>query len=526
MKKIIHRIREKLEILFHVSIEQNVDAKGTKSTTITQTTNVFNFIIPSIILLIVLVLGGIWGLVEYQKSKYNTSPMSGNLNIVVAQFSDMTSKECKLNDKAGLLIADAFYIRLNQDITNDQFYRDSGLQVELRSPSEIYPLSGESVEQITKSAAKLAEKINAHIVVYGVLTCSAITQTPSFEVFFYVAPSSISDAQELLGEFSFSSNTLYGEINPGEDFVELNKNLQRKIEIISLVVKSIASFLGENYPQSLGYITTALDSSLWDTQDGQEVLYIIAGNIDSKYALNLQVNDENSKATEAIEQARSYYENANRLTIEQGKGRYARAFVGLAGVEGFYSIRISIQTNDLKDMDLSALDKKLEMLDKAESAPYQPETASIPEKVAFERAQIELTLYQLDSDPKHLTHAMSYYKNVVQAYEDGDIQIREIAAHSHSGLAIIARYEGEQDIAIDEYKSAIRITRIPSLQAQYLLQIGNTYYQNGDLNNALEYYKEVLKRKKDLQNRVPPSTISEIENRVLEIEAILSSQNP
>lgn len=521
--KFIQLLKEKL---FNQNVEQNVDAKQTKDTTIIQTANVFNFIIPSILLAVALISFVIWGINQYQKSKYDLTPMTGNLNVAVVGFSNWTKGGCNIEKNSGILIANAFFAQLENDRMKDQFYQNSNILLQLRAPNKLSALPGQSVEEITKSAEKLAIQINAQIVIYGVITCSELTQKPSYQLIFYVAPASFGDAQELIGEFSFSSDILEGGINSGQDYVELNKSLQQKVEIISLVVKSIASFLGENYARSLDYLSSALASSLWDTQSGEEVIDIIAGNAATKFGLSLNANGNVDQAINEIEKARSYYDAANAITMADGKGDYARSYIGLAGVENFYAVLKTTTSNNINDIDLSAIDHEQKLLDKALTASYSPLTADIPQKVAFDRAQIYLTLYQLKKDNNDLVNAKTNYQSVINSFNGGNIRIREMAAHSYAGLAIIARITRDVKSALSDYQSALKITRIPSLQAQYLLQLGNTYYAEGDLKSALMYYEETLKRKNDLKNRVPASTISDLETKVNQIKQSLQTTTP
>ena len=166
------------------------------------------------------------------------------------------------------------------------------------------------------------------------------------------------------------------------------------------------------------------------------------------------------------------------------------------------------------------------MLDKAEQALYSPVTSDIPEKAAFNRAQIDLFQYQLQHADEELVSARANYQFVIDLYQKGNIRVRETAGHSYAGLAIIERLGKQSETAIKDYQEAIKITRVPSLQAQYMLQIGNTYYADNQPENALEYYRETLDRKHDLENRVPPATIAELEKRVKELEGRLSNQTP
>jgi hypothetical protein len=526
MKHLLSRLRQYLSNLFRPQVSQSVEADRTKNTSITQTANIFNFFTVSLVLASFLTVGVLLALRAYQNSQYNLRPMAGNLNVAVVRFTDWSDGKCGVDDRSGALIANAFYSRLEQDRSEEDLYRSSNILMELRSPDELSPVKGRNEEELLHAVEALAVKINAHIVVYGSLTCSPITQNPTYELMFYVAPSSVSDAQELIGEFSFRADVLHGEINSGKEFITLNKSLQQKIEVLSILVKAIGSFWGDDYERSLGYLEAALNSTLWEKESGKEVIHIIAGNCESRYAQYLLVNGKDAEALAAIERARSDYRSADELTHADGRGDYGRAFIGLAGVESFYAWQTSLLTNDLQDIDLAALEREKTLLEAAEKALYNPPTSDIPEKVAFNRAQIELLSFQLNRAAADLASARADYQFVIDSYQQGNIRVREMAGHSYVGLAIIERIGKQIETAIENYQKAIKITRVPSLQAQYILQIGNTYYADGQPENALKYYQETLDRKQDLENRVPPATISDLEKRVEEIKQALSNTSP
>jgi tetratricopeptide (TPR) repeat protein len=480
---------------------------------------IFNFLAPAIVIGIVLLVAlGLWYR-QVQNGRYDLNPMAGSLNVAIVRFADWTDGKCGVRADSGLLLANAFYSRLKSDGTLEELQRVSNLEMELRPPEELYPLQGRDEAGLVQAVEKLADRINAHIVVYGVLECSEVTGNASYRLMFYVSPSSFSDAQELIGQFSFGADVLHGEVSPGSEFLELNKNLQQKIEVLSLLIKAIGSFWGEDYPRSLGYLATARESSLWQSESGQEVIEIIAGNCESKYAQSLLVNEQEQEAVAAIERARSDYLSADELTQADGRGKYARSYIGLAGVEGFYKLKKTLLSNNLQDLDLAALVREQALLSAAQEATYRPLTSDIPEKVAFGQAQIDLLRYELKQDAVHLDSARRNYQAVIDAYHRGNLRLREMAGHSHAGLAILERIGGDRAAALQDYQQAVRITRIPSLQAQYLYQIGNTYYADQDFKNALVYFQEAWKHKQDLENRVPQSTIDDLERKIEACEA-------
>ena len=145
--------------------------------------------------------------------------------------------------------------------------------------------------------------------------------------------------------------------------------------------------------------------------------------------------------------------------------------------------------------------------------------------MAFNKAQLALLRYQYSGQEQHLFDAEANYKFVIDSYDAGNVRVRELAAHSHSGLAIIARHREDSKTAIAEYNKAFKTTRTPSLQAMYLYHIGNVYYEIDDLENALDYYQKALEMRDDLEKRVPGDQIRIIEQRTLEIEAKLQGTN-
>jgi tetratricopeptide (TPR) repeat protein len=488
MQKIVDWLRK----LHQVNVEQTVDAEHNENTTISQTTNVYPFLIPSLVLALALIAFGYWGYSKSQQSKYNTLPMaSGKLNVVVAPFSDQTNGNCGASPDVGQLVASAF----SSALASGKYDQTSTIQPAFRPSGEVPPLQGESDIELTRSAEHLARQINAQIVIYGRITCTEITQKPSVKIMFFVAPSGFSDAHELIGEFSFSSGALYGNLSSGQEFLGSNENLQQKINVMSLVVNSLGSYLGENYAQAFTTISAALESPLWESEGGKEVIYVLAGNIETRYADQLNVAGQEEQALKEIEQAKSFYRLANELSRSRGLGDYGRAYIGLAGVEHFYAIYKSRTSCKLEDIDLEKFSPEKENLKSAGKAENSPITADIPEKIAFDTAQIDLTLYSIDPSSVRLEDIAENYDFVISAYTDTEnpnLRVQEMAAHSYAGLGFIHWYDGNVQGVQDNFRLAITTTESPALQAGYLKSFGNYYLLNEDYEKALVYYKEAL----------------------------------
>ncbi len=489
MQKIIVLLKK----LFSTKVEQRIEVSQTEQTTITQVANIYNFLLPGLVLAMVLLLLGYWGYTQYRDRQYNLTPMaSGNLNVVIVPFLDQTDGKCGEVGDIGLSVASAFYTLLS----TSKYDETSQVRPAFRSSDEIPLLKGDTNDELTKSAEELARQINAQIIVYGSITCSEITKNLSANVMFFVAPTGFSDAQELIGDFSFNATVLYGDFRHGQDFLSLNKNLLDKIQVMSLVINSIGSFLGENYEQALNTISYALVSPLWENEDGKEVIYIIAGNIAVRYAQQLNLAGEEHLALNEAEQARDFYLLANEISVTREKGGYARAYIGLAGVEHFYATYKSQTSCQVNDIDEIKLNSEKKWLADAEKAKNRSITADIPEKIAFGRAQIDLTLYTLDFGSVDLEGVKNNFNLVINSYEGTggkNLRIQEIAAHSYSGLALTNWLNGDFQEVEENFNLAVTTTESPSLQAVYLKSLGDYYANKQIYKKALVYYKESMK---------------------------------
>jgi tetratricopeptide (TPR) repeat protein len=355
-------------------------------------------------------------------------------------------------------------------------------------------------------------------VVFGLITYDEFNR-PYASIRFYVSPDQFGDAQEILGENELGNPILLtGNLQSGTDIEGENEELRNRIQVVSLLIKAIGAYVGEDFPKSLDYLNTALSDDLWKQTSGREVVYLLAGNVVSRQALPVLLEEGESRGVETIQLAEEYYNLA--IQSAKQKGDYARAYIGLAGVQNFYAIYKARLTSNLDDVDFRALEKEEEYLKRALFASYKPQTADIVEKVAFNRAQVFLLRNQLSGIPSELDQAEINYQIVVDSYNSGNARVRELAAHSYSGLALVARARGEIDDAIREYDKAFGITRIPSLQALYLYHIGNVYYESGEFENAVKYYTSALEMREDLAKRISEDQIQIIEDRIEEINSI------
>lgn len=444
------------------------------------------------------------------------SPMGGNLNIAVLPFVEKHLWGYSESD-LGTTIAQI----ISEDLKNAT---DESMTV--WGPSDKVPnVWGIKEESLELSAQKKSEQLNAHIVIYGVISEDKYGD-PLISVRFYISPQNFGDAQELigsslLGDLSIGSFRLSGDTVSGTDLLSQNEELRDRILIFSNTIKGLGAYIGQDFELANTYFGEALEPDLWKNPSGKEVLYLLLGNMSIRETRVLLDDMDKEGAYEVAQQGEYFFQKALNVSIESGKGSYARAYLGLAGLENMYAMADARLQNDTRLINKESLERMDEYLIKALEAKYQPATADITEKVAYSRGQINLAYFLLTGDEEYLDVAYNNYVSVTQAYKKGNSRLTEFAALSFTGIANIENLQGYPEEAIESYLHGFEITHSSALKAQILINVGQIYDQQGDFENALTYYQDGIKRKQDLQKVMSNSSIAMVEQRIEEIKSEL-----
>lgn len=466
-------------------------------------------------LLFLIALSGIFYLFWYNNLRYDRAISSGQLNVLVVPFVEEKPWGYGQSN-LGWNIAQIF-----ADGVKDSF-EQSGINanVKILGPSDKVPtIFGFNETQLNRSAETISEKINGQIVIYGVISKDEYGDS-IVSVKFYISPTNFGEAQELIsdsmmGELSLGSFRLTGDMVSGAHLLAQNKELRDRLEIFSSIVNFLGAYVGEDFALAQDYITQASDQSLWSNTNGLEVIYLLNGNMEIRNARTLIVNKDLEGTLDSIDLARKYFNEALDVSVKNGKGDYARAYLGMAGVENLAAIAEANIKGDAILIDIDALENVLRLLDQAEKADYIPETADMNAKVNYSKAQVYLAYFAKTGDSKYLSDAQRYYQLVVDEFDKtGNKRIIDFAALSHSGLGHIAAQNNQLEIAVDNFLSAQKITSNPSLKVQCLISIGDIYFSNKVYDKALKYYQDALARRVDLGKAISKERISEIEKRI------------
>jgi tetratricopeptide (TPR) repeat protein len=214
------------------------------------------------------------------------------------------------------------------------------------------------------------------------------------------------EAEEVVGQhvlgsqisFSDTNNSLISQIN-------LNRELSRRSQLLSLLTKGLSLYSIHAYEDSYNYFKQANDQEFWQNENGREVAYLFEGNAAGK-SFNFD------EAEDAL------------LKAIQIEPEYSRAYAGLGSI--YYLLAFKDITSQNSIPSQIYLQKSTDYYNKALSAQIQPESADISTKVSFGLGQVNLTYWYLGENT--LDNAISLFSNVISEYQNNNNErIQEIA---------------------------------------------------------------------------------------------------
>ncbi len=341
------------------------------------------------------------------------SRMTGDFNVAVAEFGGVDAQGTIISHPEATGFSTSLYGKLEEELAQLTDY-----DIQVLSPNQTGRIAGLTREERAQMAQKLAEEVNADLVVYGNLTLGE--HTSSFIPEFYLTPHKLQDAQELTGQYEFGSSIESDaniERNPAVR-QELRQRLISRTEALAQFVIGMGYYMLHRYDQAEQYFDLAATEEGWDDRDGKEVLYLFLGNTAS------QQKD--------LTAAGEYYHIALDLEPE-----YARARLGVAEMI-FHDSRGDCQP---RTVNVQGLQNAITGYQSALNADIQPALAHIMTKTHFGlgRSYLCLSLALVDD---YWNEAEAAFKHVIDDYEqnqawDSDDYLQDLAAESYGFLGII-----------------------------------------------------------------------------------------
>jgi tetratricopeptide (TPR) repeat protein len=365
--------------------------------------------------------GGYWYSIQPKK-------MTGNYNIAIAQFGEIQAD--------GTIQPSQYAARIRSRLFNflDGEYKISGLGLNVQVANANMPLIIEDSQ-----AEKLANKINADIVIYGTVSVQQSKDQADFQPRFYVAEQP--DTKEITGTSKLAVPITFAisELNTDDG---LNSQLRTRTEILFNFTKALIYFSQKDYDLASRTMDSAILAAedLPDPFDGQEVLYLLEAKID------IQQKDYD-KANQMLDQAFELNPNYARAHLARGNIYYEQG-------------QIIYEADKPATYHEDLLLKAKTEYEAALNTPDQPEGAYIPIKARTNLGNVCFNLALIHGgDAELFSQATSHYTYVVKEFErTQDPFLKSYAAIAYSGLGGIYKTDGKIDQALEAYQQAYKLT--------------------------------------------------------------------
>ncbi len=340
-------------------------------------------------------------------------------------------------------------------------WHDSLFPAQIRARIPVIP--GDTPQARQDAAKKLAEQLQAKMIIYGTLQTDQAP--PSFIPEFYIAPLT-GEADEIVGRYQFGSPIpLQLSSEKGStwaDSLALDKTFIARRQALAQIAFGFVHDLRGNHTDALTRFQNALQIlQASDNRAGEEAVHYFIGR--EYLFLANKKNAENPNATNEIEQFITQAESAFNQSRTKNEA-YARAHFGLGGVNRLRALR-------------------------------QPAAQRLEQPTFLNRAFAEYDL------------ALKY---ATQANEEQtQIKLRIAIGTTHFLQAEAYLHKFDWAKAIREFDQAIQRTEreLPNLKEQprslgeARLTLGNAYYergiaqqQSGDQNAGITSFKQAIEQ--------------------------------
>ena len=405
---------------------------------------------------------------------HNAKFMTGQFNVAVAEFLVHDAEGKSIRSEDGSLLAAYIKGQIISQFTEIELNKT--VPYEVWGPKETGSVEGDTREARTLAAAELAQKIHAHVLIYGVIISDG--NKSRFMPEFYVNHASFQDASEITGEHEIGSQLRLAL--PFTESIQAVENpaLAGRVHAMDLITIGLAYYSVDDFENAVRFLEQAAAEQRWLETSGKEVAYLLIGNTYIRWASK----DDDAQYLPA---AAKNYEEALRINPDYGRG-----LVGQANVLYLEALL------DNQEIDTVKLDQADELLTRALALEGQPESYNIPAKAHFQRGQIDMARYKAQvpviSGGDWIAQAKNEFTFVIDDYEAGDTSLKSLASHAYFRLGECAFYRDAKDPqAIALIEKAISIAS-PFYEAEFTVSLGNIYNYRGEKEKAIQAYEDAI----------------------------------
>jgi tetratricopeptide (TPR) repeat protein len=398
------------------------------------------------------------------------SRMTGDFNVVVAEFDGRDASGQPVRSDVASELSTSLSRTLEQELASIE-----SAVVTVRGPAEAGRLEGgASAEERVFAARRLAEQIDADVVIYGWLDATRTTLQPEF----FLRERALADAQELLGSFRLGS-AISGAVpldNEPAAAISVRQRLSSRARAISELVLGLSFFRLQQYSEAERHFDGAIGAQGWPDGDGKEILYLFRGST--------------AGALGKLPEAAGWYDRALKLNPQ-----FARARLGLAEVR----FQEAKGTCEPGDTDADGLREARDAFRATLSATDQPASANVSAKAHLSIARVDLCISQAEVEDRW-DEASAEAGMVVAAFEAGDDSLGQLAAEAHgvrafSELPLVGdpNADGKFRTAEAEYRQAIALGSRQDRLAAYHAGLAYVLGRLGQLDDARSEYDEAIR---------------------------------
>jgi tetratricopeptide (TPR) repeat protein len=404
----------------------------------------------------------------------------GDLRIAVAEFGVEESQGRIVKSPNGLALAESVSGFLTRELgpcTEEAAPSALGWKIQVWPPSKTGHIRGTTPQDRALEAEKLADKIEADVIVYGNVEAHALET--SFIPEFYLSERVLQRAAELAGQYEFGKAlTRPGSFDSPVTRKELRTALEARAPALAQFAIGLSYFALNRFQEAHEHFEAAAATEGWDDRDGKELIFLFLGHTAAQ--------------RDDLDSAEEYY----HYILAELNPEYARARLSTAEVL-FHRARAG--GCEPGKVDAEGLRNAIQGFESALDAGDQPARSDIATKTAFGLGRAYLCLSQ-GGVADHWADAERECLKVIAEFEGGNQRlkerVKELAAQAHAHLGLIyliylppdGQRDAEEsyDLAVEEYSEAIKLTRHADREAVFYLWLAWIYVRIGECDMADE----------------------------------------
>lgn len=322
--------------------------------------------------LLLVLLAGIAAILVFQYvNSRGPTEMSGEFNIAITEFGQMDASGRVKGVADGRSLSGWLFERLRKEYEtlpaeiSVQIWHDS-----LDLGVKLGPITGATPAEREAAARALADRIKAHLVVYGYFTGEG--DDTYFVPEFYV--SDLPDAPELVGPYRLGSPiAVQLPIETLAQTLQVNPKLNARVKALSLFTIGFAWELAGDPARALQQFQLAETDEAWPDGEGREILYLFQGR--EAFFLWQAGEADEAEVLAAFKKALALNQDYGRAYIGKGNfyrekaDRQYRAIVTLADAGGMETAVFAQSVAQFENDAGLATNAYLQALDTASVSP-------------------------------------------------------------------------------------------------------------------------------------------------------------